>query len=144
MTEARIDRALESAAAAALGSDFTGRIATEGNPFTPPAAGAWAQLTNLRAGADVASLGVGGMDDHTGVFQIDITVPANSANPRGVLLGHADRLRAFFVAGRPLTFQGQTVRVRSASVSSLRLVDTNQRVSVSISYTALTIRPEIT
>ena len=144
MSEFRIDRALESAAAVALGPSFTGRIATEGNPFTKPAAGVWAQITNLRAGADVASLGVGGMDDHTGVLQIDLTVPANSANPRGVLLGHADRLRAYFVAGRPLNFQGQTVRVRSASVSPMRLVDTDQRVSVSVTYTALTIRPEIT
>lgn len=143
MSEFRIDRALESAAAAALGSDFTGRIATEGNPFTRPAAGAWAKLTNLRAGADVASLGAGGMDDHTGVLQIDLTVPANSANPRAVLLGHADRLRTYFVAGRALNFQGQVVRVRSASVSPMRLVDTDQRVSVSVSYTALTFRPEI-
>ena len=143
MSEFRIDRALESAAAAALGSDFTARISTEGNPFTAPATGVWAKLTNLRAGADVASLGVGGMDDHTGVLQIDLNVPANSANPRGVLLPIADRLRAYFVAGRALTFQGQTVRVRSASVSSMRLVDTDQRVSVSVSYTALTFRPEI-
>ena len=143
MSEFRIDRALESAAAVALGPSFTGRIATEGNPFTKPATGVWAQITNLRAGADVASLGAGGMDDHTGVLQIDITVPANSTNPRAALLGHADRVRAYFVAGRQLTFQGQTVRVRSASVSPIRLVDTNQRVSVSVSYTALTIRPEI-
>ena len=143
MSEFRIDRALEVAAAAALGSGFVGRIATEGNPFIAPASGAWAQLFNLRAGADVASLGRGGLDDHNGVLQIDVTVPANSTNPRAALLGHADRVRAYFVAGRPFTFDGQTVRVRSASVSPIRLVDTNQRVSVSVSYTALTVRPEI-
>lgn len=67
MSESNIDRALEVAAVAALGSAFDGKTAFEGFPFEPPS-GQWAQLTNLRAGAAVASLGVGGMDEHVGVY----------------------------------------------------------------------------
>lgn len=143
MSEALIDRALEAAAVAALGSGFTGRIAVEGFAFTPPAAGAWAQLTHLPAGADVASLGVGGMDEHVGVFQIDVNVPESGGNPRATLLAHADTLRSYFTAGRLFINGSQSVRVRSASRSSIRRVDGWQRVSVSVSYSAFTTRPEV-
>lgn len=142
MSEASIDRALEVAAVAALGPTFTGRIAFEGLPFATPQ-GHWAQLTNLRAGADVASLGVGGQDEHVGVYQIDVSVPETGGNPRAALLAHADRIRAHFVAGLLVTHGAQGVRVRSASVSSIRRVDGWQRVSVSVTYSAFTTRPEV-
>ncbi len=139
MSEIKIDRALERAAAMALAPL---PIATEGNPFTPPN-GPWAQFTNLRAGADVVSLGVGGQDEHRGVYQIDVSVPESSAQPRPELLGRADALRAVFVAGRVLTHEGQRVRVRSADVSQIRRVDGWLRVSVSVNYSAFTTRPEV-
>ncbi|NLA68317.1 MAG: hypothetical protein GX856_08775 [Gammaproteobacteria bacterium] len=142
MSEASIDRALEVAAVAALGPTFEGRIATEAQIFSPPY-DRWAQLTHLRAGADIATLGVGGQDEHVGVYQIDVSVPEVGGNPRAVLLGHADRIRAHFIAGRRFTHEGQGVRVRSASVSQIRRVDGWQRVSVSVSYSALSTRPEV-
>lgn len=143
MSEANIDRALEAAAAAALGSPFTGRIATETQPFTPPASGAWAQLSNLRAGTDVASLGVGGMDEHLGVFQIDVNVQESGGNPRATLLAHADALRTYFVTGRRFTHSTQGVRVTRADVSPIRRVDGWQRISVSVRYSAFSTRPEV-
>jgi len=143
MSEASIDRALEVAAVAALGPAFTGRIAAEGFGFSPPATGPWAQLTNLPAGAAVSSLGVGGQDEHVGVYQIDVSVPESGGNPRAVLLGHADRIRAHFVAGRSFSYSGQVVRVRSAFRSPIRRVDGWQRVSVSVTYSAFTTRPEV-
>src|SRR5690606_36651409 len=100
MSESNIDRALEVAAVAALGPAFTGSTAFEGFPFTPPTTGSWAQLTHLPAGAAVASLGVNGMDEHVGIYQIDVRVPEIGGNPRADLLGHADRLRTYFVTGR--------------------------------------------
>lgn len=138
MSVQRIDRALERAAAMALAPL---PIATEGNPFTPTIGTKWAALNNLRAGADVASLGVGGQDEHTGVLQIDVNVPEGTGT--GELLADADTLRAHFVAGRSFTYQTQTVRVRRADVSAVRRVDGWLRVSVSITYSAFTIRPEI-
>lgn len=143
MSEASIDRALEAAAVAALGPAFTGRIAAEGFAFTPPSSGAWAQLTHLRAGADVASLGAGGMDEHVGVFQIDVNVPESGGNPRATLLQHADQLRGYFVAGRRFTHSTQSVRVTRADVSQIRRVDGWQRVSVSVRYSAFSTRPEV-
>lgn len=142
MSEASIDRALEVAAVAALGPTFEGRIAFEGFAFAPPQ-GHWAQLTHLPAGADVASLGVGGQDEHVGVYQIDVSVPETGGNPRAVLLAHADRIRAYFVAGRLFTHQLQGVRVRSASRSAIRRVDGWQRISVSVTYSAFSTRPSV-
>lgn len=145
MSESSIDRALEAAAVAALGPEFTERIAVEapGRAFTRPASGPWAQLTNLRAGADVASLGAGGMDEHVGVFQIDVNVPESGGNPRATLLQHADQLRGYFVAGRRFTHSNQSVRVTRADVSQIRRVDGWQRVSVSVRYSAFSTRPEV-
>lgn len=140
MSEQRIDRALERAAAMALAPL---PIATEGNPFTPPVNGPWAQLFNLRAGVPIATLGEGGQDDHLGIYQIDVNVPESSAQPRPVLLGWVDVLRTAFVAGRLLTHEGQGVRVRNTDISSIRRVDGWLRVSVSVNYSALTTRPEI-
>lgn len=143
MSEANIDRALEAAAVAALGPEFAGtpaRIAAEGFPFTPPA-GHWAALKHLPAAAAVASQGANGMDEHVGVFQIDVNVPESGGNPRAVLLVHADRIRAHFFAGRSFTHGGQGVRVRIASRSDIRRVDGWQRISVSVSYEAFSIRP---
>lgn len=142
MSESSIDRALEVAAVAALGPAFTGRIAFEGFGFSPPV-GVWAQLTNMPAGAAVSSLGEGGQDEHVGVYQIDVSVPESGGNPRAVLLGHADRIRAYFVAGRSFSYSGQVVRVRSASRSPIRRVDGWLRVSVSVTYSAFSTRPEV-
>ena len=143
MSESNIDRALEVAAVAALGPAFTGRMAFEGFPFTPPTTGGWAQLTHLPAGAAVASLGVNGMDEHVGIYQIDVSVPEVGGNPRAALLGHADRLRTYFVTGRKFTHNTQGVRVVRAERSAIRRVDGWQRISVSVTYSAFTVRPEV-
>lgn len=143
MSESSIDRALEVAAVAALGPELSGRIAFEGFPFAPPTDGAWAQLFHLPAGAAVASLGVGGMDEHVGVYQIDVNVPESGGNPRAALLGHADALRGYFVTGRRFTYGTQGVRITRAERSAIRRVDGWQRISVSVTYSAFTVRPEV-
>lgn len=138
MSALKINAALVTAYRAVMPSVPT---AFEGVAFTPTTGQKWAQVTNLRAGDDVASIGVGGMDESTGVFQIDVNVPENTGT--AVLLADADALRAYFVAGRLLTYQTQTVRVRRADVSPIRRVDGWLRISVSITYSAFTTRPEI-
>ena len=139
MSELKINAALVSAYRAVMPSLPT---AFEGVAFTPATGTKWAALNNLRAGADVASLGVGGQDEHTGVLQIDVNVPEGTGT--GELLADADTLRGYFIAGRSFTYQTQTVRVRRADVSQVRRVDGWLRVSVSVTYSAFTIRPEIT
>lgn len=140
MSEVKINAALVTAYRAAMPS-LVSSTAYEGMSFTPTVGQKWGQVTNLRAGADMASLGVGGQDESTGVFQIDVSVPENSGT--ATLLADADTLRAYFVAGRSFTYQSQSVRVRRADVSPIRRVDGWLRVSVSVTYSAITIRPEI-
>jgi len=140
MSEVKINAALVTAYRAALPA-LSSATAYEGMGFTPTIGSKWGQVFNLRAAADVASLGVGGQDDHTGVFQIDVNVPENSGT--AALLADADTLRAYFVVGRAFTYQSQSVRVRRADVSPIRRVDGWLRVSVSVTYSAYTTRPEI-
>lgn len=140
MSEFKINAALVSAYRAAMPA-LVNATAYEGGTFQPIVNQRWGQVFNLRAGADVASLGSKGLDEHTGVFQIDVSVAENTGT--AVLLADADTLRAYFVAGRWFTYQTQSVRVRRADVSAIRRVDGWLRVSVSITYSAHSIRPEI-
>lgn len=140
MSETKINAALVTAYRDAMPA-LADSTAYEGKSFTPTTGTKWAQLTNLRAAADPVTLGVGGQDDHSGVFQIDVNVPENTGT--ATLLADADTLRAYFVAGRSFTYQTQSVRARRADVSAIRRVDGWLRVSVSITYSALTTRPEI-
>lgn len=141
MSEMNIDSALVSAAMAALGSGYTGRTAFEGKDFAPPSSGKWAGIYNLRASADVVTLGVGGEDEHSGVLQIDLSVPENTGT--GILLTDSDALRAYFVAGRRFTYSGQCVLVRRCDISSIRQVGGYLRISASVTYSSRTVRPEI-
>lgn len=141
MSETKINAALVTAYRAAMPA-LVSQTAYEGASFTPTTGVKWGQLNNLRAGADIASLGAGGQDEHTGVFQIDVSVSENTGT--AALLADADTLRAYFIAGRVFTYETQPVRVRRADVSPIRRVDGWLRVSVSVTYSAITLRPEIT
>lgn len=148
MSESKIDAALVTAYRAAMpalvdSTSYEPGVGSDGLPFRRPVDAKWAGLTNLRAGSDVASLGVGGQDESTGVFQIDINVPETNLSAKPALLTDADALNNYFVAGRLLTYQTQAVRVRRADVSPIRRVDGWLRISVSVTYSAFTTRPEI-
>lgn len=140
MSEVKINAALVSAYRAAMPA-LVDSTAYEGAAFQPTTGAKWAQITRLPAGNDPVTLGVGGQDEHSGVFQIDVNVPEDTGT--ATLLADADTLRAYFVAGRSFTYQSQSVRVRRADVSPIRRVDGWLRVSVSVTYSAITIRPEI-
>lgn len=139
MSEIRINAALvQGLAAAALGL----QIAPEGKSTAPPNVSTpWAAWFNLPASTDVASLGVGGNDETVGVFQVDLNYPLNDGTAN--ILAAAQKLRDYFVAGRRLVYQGQTVKVERVTRNNLRPVDGWQRINVSIFYSAYTIRPEV-
>lgn len=141
MSETNINAALVTAAVAALGAGYANRIAYEARDFTPPASGKWAAIYNLRAGTSVASLGVGGQDDHDGVLQIDLSVPENSGTE--TLLTDADAMRAYFIGGRHLIYSGQCVVVRRCDVSPIRQVDGYLRISASVTYQSRSTRPTL-
>jgi hypothetical protein len=139
MSEVKINAALvQGLAAAALGL----QIAPEGKNTTPPSVSTpWAAWFNLPASTDVASLGVGGNDETVGVFQVDLNYPLNDGTANA--LAAVQKLRDYFVAGRRLVYQGQTVKVERVTRNNLRPVDGWQRINVSIFYSAYTIRPEV-
>lgn len=136
MSEALINGALVTAyQAAGLGLS----TAYEGKDFTPTPGTAWAAVFNLPAGTEVSTLGAAGEDMHLGVFQVDVNVPENTGT--AILLQHAQSLRAYFYAGRTVSYGGQNVRIRNAERGAIRREDGWLRVSVSIGYWAWTARP---
>lgn len=144
MSEIKINAALVSGlTATALGLP----TANEGKNFTPPSVSLpWAAWFNMPAGTDVASLGQGGMDETTGVFQVDLNYPLNDGT--GNILAAVQKLRDYFVAGRRLVYQGQCVKIGLDGGlvfqrSNLRPVNGWQQINVSIYYSANTIRPEV-
>nr|WP_024308499.1 phage tail terminator-like protein [Pseudomonas sp. P818] len=139
MSEVKINAALvQGLAAAALGL----QIAPEGKNFSPPSTStAWAAWFNLPASTDVATLGVGGNDETTGIFQVDLNYPLNDGTAN--ILAAVQKLRDYFVAGRSLVYRGQCVKVERVTRNNLRPVDGWQQISVSIYYIAQTVRPEV-
>lgn len=113
--------------------------AYEGRDYTPTPGTPWAACFHLRADSLPDSLGTQGQDRHNGVFQIDLNVSQNIGT--ATLLANAQTLRAYFYAGRELTYSGQSVHVTSCSASNIRNVDGWLRLSVSVVYRAYTARP---
>lgn len=145
MSESKIDAALVTAYRAAMPAlvnvtAYEPGVGSDGKPFTPPVATKWAQLTNLRASANPVTLGKGGEDEHSGVFQIDVNVPESNASAKAILLADADTLKAYFVAGRNFIYSGQCVHVRRADASPIRRIDGWLRLSVSVFYTSRSTR----
>lgn len=138
MSELKIHGALVQAVVDAA---FGLPCAYEGEAFAPVQGEPWMRVLLLPADAEPSSLGVGGTDEHLGVFQIDF----NYAPDKGVatLLQKADAARAVFVAGKRFFKDGQCVLIRKSVRSSIRSVDGWSRVTVSVYYSAQSIRPEV-
>ena len=96
MSVSAIDSALV-AAYQAIGLGLA--TAYDGEDFTPPTDGSdWARCTQLPSGTEIRSLGVGGMDRHQGIFQVDYNTEPGSG--RAVLLGYIQATIDQFVARR--------------------------------------------
>ncbi len=116
-------------------------VADEGKIFKPVAGEPWQEVFNLPASRNVSSNGVGGMDERLGVFQINITYPIGAGI--GELLAMADLALEFYTAGKRFYEGSQCVRVVRSERTAVRPVDGWQRVTVSVYYSAHTIRPEV-
>jgi hypothetical protein len=139
MSEININAALITAAAAALSSLSISNIAYEGRDFTPPAANTkWAAVFNLPASSPPSSLGEGGQDEHLGILQIDLNYPLNGGTQPH--LAAADSIGTAFKAGTRFTYMGQCVLVRSCERGRIRNEDGWLRLSISITWVALTTR----
>jgi hypothetical protein len=111
--------------------------AHENRPFTP-GADPWAALFVVPNAPAVATLGDGGEDEHSGFMQIDLNFPQHTGTSE--VLAAADEIRAYFVAGRRLIYEGQEVLIRSSGRSAGLNVNGWYRVSMTVFWTARTIR----
>lgn len=116
--------------------------AYEGQEFDPPNDFSdWAQVRSLPAGTEVASLGVNGIDRHTGILDIQFaTAPGKGTS---ALLGYAEAIRNEFVAGKDYTLNGQVVKSEGVDRSQIIEVDGWLRITASVKWVADTIRPII-
>lgn len=89
---------VRSAVAARLGTNWTTTpIAYENQPFTPPAAGGWVELTVLGGNGvtrGMAGDGSGMAVQDTGLIAINVYTPVGSGTKTG--RGYADTLAALF------------------------------------------------
>jgi hypothetical protein len=111
--------------------------AHENRPFSP-GADPWAALFVIPNQPAVATLGNGGEDEHTGFMQIDLNYPLHGGT--AAALETADDIRAYFAAGRWLEYDGQRVLITSSGRARGVEVNGWYRVSMTINWTARTIR----
>lgn len=115
-------------------------IQQENVKFTPPTNLPWAALWFIPNEKSVATLGTDGLDELTGVFQIDLNFPADSG--RATAHEFCDVVESRFTSGKKLTYSGQDVTISSCGRSQGRNVDGFFRVPVTVSFRALLVRPK--
>ena len=109
--------------------------AYENSAFTKPATSiAWASVFIVPNQPSVESVGEGGMDGHTGFFQVDLNYPLNAGS--GAAIAKADSVAQYFKAGTRIAYGGQQVQIQSCGRSQGRPVDGWYRVSLTINWTA--------
>jgi hypothetical protein len=130
---------------AALITDFMALVWTPPLPtaypykeFVAPASGNWLGVNMLDGDRFVASLGDNGEDGWEGIMQIDVHTPENSGpkfmnEAMGKLLFH-------FYAGKRLEYNGQMVKIRRSSPSSVRREGASYVKSVSVYWSSWTQR----
>ncbi|QIQ65286.1 hypothetical protein 19_00017 [Pseudomonas phage Epa19] len=112
--------------------------AYENTKFDQPTDTPWCSVFILPNQPRVASLGIGGTDEHTGIMQVDVNYPTESGMQD--ILADVDAVADYFTAGRRLVYNAQEVIVRSCGRSPGRKVDGWYRISLTIDWYAQTPR----
>jgi hypothetical protein len=115
----------------------------ENKNFTPPSPGGddWAALFQLPVGTNVETSFERGWDKEEGILQIDFNTEPGTG--RAGLIAYAQAVRDQFVAGKQFTRNSQSVRIIKVDRSAVREIDGYTRISVSINWSSMTIRPAI-
>jgi hypothetical protein len=100
----------------------------------------WAEIHILPVITQVATLGVAGQDEHSGIMQIGFNVRPGTG--RAALIGYCDTIRAEFFAGKAYSANDQEVFINSVDRSAIDIVNGWMHIDVSINWIARTIRPE--
>lgn len=139
-----------AAARKALIQEWLTEFPTESDPgvcaypnrdFTRPAGAAWYRVSFLPIDKVPASLGTTGLDEQTGILQIDLNAPRNKGD--GDLYSLADTITSHFRSGRVVATTGVNTVVTRSTASPGRVVDDDFRLSISIYYRTRTNRPPL-
>lgn len=109
-------------------------IAWQNTVFKPTKTALYLKPTNLPVSAIQTGLGASGIDQHTGIYQVDVYAIAGKG--RNAAEVKADAVADHFKRGTDLTYNGITVRLGDTSRNTGIIVDDRFVISVSINYTA--------
>ena len=109
-------------------------IAWQNTVFKPTKTALYLKPTNLPVPASQTGLGASGIDQHTGIYQVDVYAIAGKG--RNAAEVKADAVADHFKRGTDLTYNGITVRLGDTSRNTGIIVDDRFVISVSINYTA--------
>jgi hypothetical protein len=105
-------------------------IVTENSPAKPDLTKTWIGVTYLPNVPDVVTLGNGGEDELTGIFQLDIFMPLGKGEKEA--LDISDKLRTYFTAGRRFVYMGQEVVIRNCGRSQGFIANNQFRIPISV------------
>ena len=109
-------------------------IAWPSTVFKPTKSTLYLRGTNLPASTEQAGLGTNGLDEHLGIYQVDVYAPAGKG--RGPAEVKADAIADHFKRGTDLLYNGVTVRLGNVSRNAGIIDDDRYVISVSINYSA--------
>ena len=107
--------------------------------FTPPNDAPYAKVDILTNAPEVATLGRGGEDQHTGVLQIALYYPLQAG--QGALISAYQKLFTIFAAGASLAYGDAEVTIVRCGMSPAGKVDSRYVTYVSVYWRARTTRP---
>ena len=108
-------------------------IAFPNVPYTPQAGTTYLRAAFLPADTLQASLGGSGKDETNGIYQVDVVTPRGSGRPSEV-----DTVADAFKRGTVLTYNSQSLRVRSVSMGPAILDEEWYFIPVSIDFQTYT------
>lgn len=135
---ADIEKALRTAFIAALPASV-GKTAFENQPFDPKGQRKWFAFHFLPNKPDVASLGLGGQDEHSGIAQIDIHIPKGTG--KGDVDADFTALRSAFTPSQILSYGSAAVTIRSGGQIPGGPDEASYRYAFSISWETRLSRP---
>lgn len=111
--------------------------AWENEEYDPAIGTLYIRPTILPASTEQAGLGANGLDDHIGVYQIDVFAPVDGG--RGIAVNQADAIADHFARGQTLTYNGVDVRIGNVSRGAGAREDSWYKIPVFINYQSFTL-----
>ena len=130
-----ISAALDSSLnTAATGTAFA--VAWENSDYTPASNAYYMRPTLMPGTTQQAGLGASGLDQHLGVYQVDIVVPASTN--KAAAITQADLIAEQFKRGTILTYGGVSLRLSKTSRGTGRVDGAYFTIPVNVTYQSFT------